>query len=83
MWKGAGTHPNKPKQLFGPVSCVPVPAGTGPSWLFCSRCCIPLTSDPKILGVLGCLQCGESSGDLGNFRHVCSFLLKMVLVGIA
>ena len=33
---------------------------------FCNRFCIPLTSDLKILGVLGCLQHGESSGDLGT-----------------
>ena len=40
----------------------PVPACTGQSHLFWNRCYIPLTSDPKILGVQGCLQHGESSG---------------------
>ena len=46
------------------------PAHTGPSWLFWNRCCVPLTSDPKILGVLGCLWHGESSGDPGTILHV-------------
>ena len=30
---------------------------------------IPLTSDLKILGVLGCLQCDESFGDLEAFHR--------------
>ena len=29
-------------------------------WVLWNRCCVPLTSDLKILGVLGCLQSGES-----------------------
>jgi hypothetical protein len=35
------------------VSFVPVPADTRPSHIFGDRCFIPLTSDHKILGVLG------------------------------
>ena len=34
------------------------------------KCCVPLTSDPKILGVLGNLWGGESSGDLGIVHQV-------------
>ena len=47
-----------------------VPAGTGPCWLFWNRCCVPLTSDPKILGVLGCLWHGVSSGECGTVCQV-------------
>jgi hypothetical protein len=60
------TDQNQPQSLVGWVSCVPVPAGPSPSGLFWNRCCIPLTSDPKILGVLGYLLLGEPSGDLGT-----------------
>ena len=34
-----------------------------PSRLFWNRCCIPLTSDPRFLGELGCLLHEESSGE--------------------
>ena len=34
-------------------------------------CRLTLLSDPKILGVLGCLRCGESSGDCGTFCNLC------------
>jgi hypothetical protein len=43
------------KMVFSPES-----QGQSPLWR------LTLLSDPKILGVLGCLQCGESSGDLGT-----------------
>ena len=59
-----------PQQLVGWVSCVPVPAGTDPFQLVWNRCCVLLTSDPKILGVLGCLRGGESSGDHGTVHRV-------------
>jgi hypothetical protein len=52
------------------VSFILVPAGPSPSGLFWNRCCISLTSDPKILGVLGPLWHGESSGDLGTIHWV-------------
>jgi hypothetical protein len=51
--------------LFKCVSYAPA-TGTGPSQLVWNRCCVLLTSDPKFLGVLGCLQSVESSGDLGS-----------------
>jgi hypothetical protein len=41
----------------------PISDGTGPSWLFWNWCCVPLTSDPEVLCVLGHLQSRESSGD--------------------
>ena len=50
--------------------CVLAPADMGSSQLFWNRCCTPLTHDPKILGMLGNLQCGESSGDCGTVRGV-------------
>ena len=62
-WSGAGAKWKEPHLLAGRVSCVLIPAGPSPSGLFWNRCCVPLTSDPKTLGVLGCLQHGESSGD--------------------
>ena len=51
-------------------SCVPAPAGPRHSQLCWDRCCIPVTSEPKILGVLGHLGCGESSGHCGLVRQV-------------
>jgi hypothetical protein len=42
----------KPEPMVEQVSCVPAPAGTGPSRLFWNRC-VQFTSDPKILGMLG------------------------------
>ena len=46
------------------------PAGASPSGLFWHRCGCPLTSDPKILGVLRLLQCGESSRNLATVYRV-------------
>ena len=40
-------------------SCVPAPAGPRHSQLCWNRCCVPLTSGPKILGMLGFLGSGE------------------------
>ena len=51
-------------------SCVPAPVGSRHSQLCWNRCCIPLTSDPKILGMLGCLGNGESFGTLGIFAKL-------------
>ena len=62
LWPGVDANWKEPQLLVGQVSCVPVLAGTSPSQLFWNRCCVPLTSDPKILGVLGHLWGGESSG---------------------
>ena len=56
----------EPKPLVGRGSRVPVPVGSRLSQLCWSRCCVPLTSDPKILGVLRHLGRGESSGDHGT-----------------
>ena len=64
--KLAGTDLKESQQLVGRGSFVPVPAGTRPSRILWNRCCVPLTSDLKILGVVGRLQHGESSGDLGT-----------------
>jgi hypothetical protein len=71
-WCRAGSNRNKLQTLVGQVSCVPVPADTSPSGLFWNRYCIPLTSDPKILGVLGHLWHAESSEDLGTIHRVCT-----------
>ena len=51
-----------------------VPAFVHPrnSRLCWKRCCVPLTSDPKILGVLRHLGGGESSGDRGTVHRVCA-----------
>jgi hypothetical protein len=51
-WKPSADQ-KEPQMLVRWGSCVPAPAGTGPSWLFWNRCCFSLTSDPKILGLLG------------------------------
>jgi hypothetical protein len=49
--------------------------------VFWNRCCILLTSYLKILGVLGHLQCWESSGDLGTLHQVCAqdLLISFIL----
>ena len=64
------TDQKEPEPLVRQGSYVLASAGTGLSWLVWNRCCVPLTSDPKILGLLGCLQCGESSGDGGTVCQV-------------
>ena len=61
---GSDADQNKPQQRVGWVFFVTVHVGPSPSGLFWNRCCVLLTSDPKILGVLGHLWHGESSGDL-------------------
>ena len=66
-WHRAEADWNEPQPQVEPVSWVPVPAGPSPSGLFWNRCCVALTSDPKILGVHGHLWFGESSGNLGTF----------------
>ena len=71
-WPRDGADHYELQPLVGQVSCVPVPAGTGPSRLFWNRCCILFTSDSKILGVLGRLLCGEYSGDCGTVLRVCA-----------
>ena len=40
------------------------PAHTGPSWLFWNRCCVRLTSDPQILGML------ELHKELETLKHI-------------
>ena len=45
---GAGPDLNGSQPLVRWGSFVPVPAGTRPSGIFWNRCCVPLTSDPKI-----------------------------------
>jgi hypothetical protein len=81
-WPGAGANPKESQPLVGQVSCVLVPAHTGHSRLFWNRCCVPLTSDPKVLGVRGCLRCGESSRDCqlstSDF-HSCLLLIPLYL----
>ena len=67
-WHGDAADRNKLQMLVGWVSFVLVPVSTGHSHLFWNRCCIALTSDPKILGVLGYLRRGESSWDCGTLR---------------
>jgi hypothetical protein len=69
-WHRAGADLKKPQPLVRWFSCVPVPDGTGPSLLFWNRCCVPLTSDPMILGLIGCLWCRESSGNHGTIHWV-------------
>ena len=56
---GAGTYRKDPQPLVWQVFCVPVPAWPSPFGLFWNRCCILLTSDPKILGVLRRLWSGS------------------------
>jgi hypothetical protein len=70
LWPGVDANWKEPQLLVGQVSCVPVLAGTSPSQLFWNRCCVPLTNDPKILGVLGCLWHGAFSRDCGTVRWV-------------
>jgi hypothetical protein len=68
IWNQGRPAPTKPEEtraagqagLLYPCSC----------WLFWGRHYVPLSSDSKILGVLRCLLCGESSGDLGTFFQV-------------
>ena len=73
-WCRVVANLKEPQPLVAQVSFVSVPAGTSHSRLFWNRCCVPLTSDPKILGVLGLLWTGDSSGDLGPFAE---FVPKM------
>ena len=61
-------------------SCVPAPAGPRHSWWCWNRCCVPLTSDPKILGMLGHLLSGESSGDHGTVCWVHAQGLFLLLI---
>jgi hypothetical protein len=77
--KYTSTKPKGPEPLVWRVFWVPAPAGSGRLWLFWNRCWIPLTSDPKILGLLGHLQSGESSGDQGT---VC-WVRAQVVSGLA
>ena len=59
-------HQKEPDPLIMWGSCVCAPAVPRHSQFCLHRCCVPLTSDPKILGVLGHLWGGESSGDCGT-----------------
>ena len=43
-----------------------------PPGFFWNKCYVPFTSDLKILGVLRCLQHGESSGDLATLYQGCA-----------
>ena len=63
---GAGPDLNGSQPLVGRGSFAPVHVGTRPSGILWNRCCVPLTSDPKILGVLEHLQHGESFGNCGT-----------------
>ena len=58
------TNWKEPEALIGHGSYVCAPVGTWLSW-FCWNRCFPLTSDPKILVMLG-----ESSGDCGIVHQV-------------
>jgi hypothetical protein len=60
----------EPNPLAERGSCVCAPAVPRHLQFCWNRCCIPLTSDPKMLGMLGHLWGGESSGD---HRNVCRF----------
>jgi hypothetical protein len=44
----------EPELLVRLSSCVCAPADLRHHWLCWNRCCVPLISDPKILGMLGC-----------------------------
>ena len=75
------TDQKEPKPLVRLDSCVLAPAVRMHSQLCWNRCCVPLISDPKILGMLGHLGSGESSGGLSSlifFYHegCVGFLLK-------
>ena len=61
-------------------SFFPVPAGTIPSRILWNRCCFPLTSDLKILDMLGHQWRGESSGVLGTLHQV--HTMRLVQTGI-
>jgi hypothetical protein len=45
-------HQKEPEPQVGKVSFLAAPARTGLSQLVCNRCCLSLTCDPKIMGVL-------------------------------
>ena len=50
-------------------SCALASAVTGPSQLVWNRCCVPLTSDPKILGMLGVHGVESPLGIVGLSSH--------------
>lgn len=66
----AGADWNKSQLLEGQGSFVTEPDGKRHSGILWKKSCIPITSDPKILGVLGGLLNGESSGDRGTVCRV-------------
>jgi hypothetical protein len=49
---------------------VPAPAGPRKFQFFWNKCCVPLTSDPMVLGMLGHLGSRESSGGRGTVHWV-------------
>ena len=65
------TNQEEPKLLVRQGSCVLAPAVTDPSRLVWDRC-VQLTSNAKILGMLGHLRHGESSQYCGTVHQVCA-----------
>ena len=66
----AGADWNKSQLLEGQGSFVTEPDGKRHSGILWKKSCIPITSDPKILGVLGHLLHIKSSGDIGTLCQV-------------
>ena len=66
----AGADWNKSQLLEGQGSFVIEPDGKRHSGILWKKSCIPITSDPKILGVLGHLLHIKSSGDIGTLCQV-------------
>jgi hypothetical protein len=62
-WPGSDADWKRLEPLIRGVSCIPA-AVTGLSRLVWNRCCVLLTSDPKILGMMPVVW-RESSGDCG------------------
>jgi hypothetical protein len=53
---GAGPDWKESQPLVRRSSFVTVPAGTRPSWILCSWCCVPLTCDPEAIPRSFCVE---------------------------
>uniref|UniRef100_A0A8C6HAR6 Uncharacterized protein n=1 Tax=Mus spicilegus TaxID=10103 RepID=A0A8C6HAR6_MUSSI len=69
---GRFSFEKNPSHWLGGVPASLAPAGLSHYKLYWNRCCVLLTGDPKILGVLEHLGSGESSGDRGTVCGVCT-----------
>jgi hypothetical protein len=69
-WCKGGADGNEPQPLVSGFLLSPFLLAQDPPGFFWNRCCVPLTSDPKILGELECLQHRKSSGNNGTLHWV-------------